>query len=111
MFAPLHGLVTVVLDPKNSKTPGGLFLPDNYDGVFLTGTIRAVGSGRRLENGDRDTLALHPGDRVLIASHRDPRTGKVMLYPKINDDGAECIICDHTECLGVTKTTDVSTVS
>jgi co-chaperonin GroES (HSP10) len=105
MFQPLHGLVTIVLDPKDNKTPGGLVMPDNYEGVFLTGTVRAVGCGRRLESGYRDTLPLQVGHRVLIAQHRNPQNGRTMPYPTLIDDGVSCIICDHTEVLGVMEQT------
>ena len=103
MFQPLHWLITVVLDPKEQKTPGGLVLPENYAGVFVTGTVRAVGLGKPMDNGELFVPPLHPGDRVMLARHRDPRTGRPMEYPTVVDEGVLCIICDYTEIQGVVE--------
>jgi co-chaperonin GroES (HSP10) len=40
VFQPIHAFVTVVLDPKNKKTPGGLVLPDGFGDIFITGVVR-----------------------------------------------------------------------
>jgi co-chaperonin GroES (HSP10) len=103
MFQPLHGLVTIVLDKKDPKTEGGLHLPDTFAGVFLTGTIRAVGLGSVDKTMGRPMLL--PGDKVLIAQHVQvgPQGRKVQAYPTIMDNGVECILCDHSEVMGVIK--------
>jgi co-chaperonin GroES (HSP10) len=104
LFQPLHTLVTVVLDPKKAKTDGGIFMPENSNGVFLTGTVRAVGTGRIIDGKNVDVPDLHPGDRVLLAQHqeRDERgRPRVVPYPTIMDEGTLCSFCDHTEILGV----------
>lgn len=112
MFRPLHGLVTVVLDPKDKMTKGGLALPDNFGDIFITGTIRAVGPRAYgftddLATGDPDEVGgyLKPGVRVMIAQHgaTNPRTGQqsIQAYPEIEDDGVKCSIMDQTEILGI----------
>jgi co-chaperonin GroES (HSP10) len=98
MFQPLHSLVTIVMDPKDKKTPGGLVMPDNFHDVFATGVIRAVGTS--------PDIKAKPGDRVMIAQHtqRDQRGNqRVMPFPTILDEGVSCVICDHTEILGVVE--------
>ena len=104
MFVPHHNLVTVVLDKKD-KTPGGLILPDIYAEVFITGTVRAVGVGHRLDTGDLDAPSLCKGDRVMIAQHVQQQGQRrlVQKYPEIEDDGVACILCDYTDVLGVIK--------
>ena len=104
MFVPHHNLVTVVLDKKD-KTPGGLILPDIYAEVFITGTVRAVGVGHRLDTGDLDAPSLCKGDRVMIAQHvqQQGNQRRVQSFPEIEDDGVKCILCDYTDVLGVIK--------
>jgi co-chaperonin GroES (HSP10) len=106
MFQPNHNLVTVVLDPKDSLTKGGLILPENFEDVFRTGTVRAVGPGQWLDSGKRARPDLNPGDRVMLAQHRaqGPGGARVIPYPNFLDDGTMVIICDATDILGVIQT-------
>jgi chaperonin GroES len=106
MFAPLHNLVTVVLDPKKSTTEGGLVLPETFQDVFVTGVIRAVGPGRALENGEKEQLAVFPGDRVMFAQHCEQGPGgrrRMLPYPVLTDEGVECSLLNYTDILGVVK--------
>ena len=103
MFQPTRSLCTVVLDPKESKTKGGLHLPDTFADIMLTGTIRNLGPGQLTDEG---TWVQEPniriGSKVMIASHRDPHTGKPLAVPTITDsDGVAVALCDTSEVLGV----------
>jgi co-chaperonin GroES (HSP10) len=100
MFEPLGSLLTVVQDPKTGKTAGGVVLPDNFGEVFITGVVRAVGPGH-YDAGVLIEVVPQPGDRVMIAQHTDPRTGRVMPYPTIIDDGVKCLILNESEVLGI----------
>jgi co-chaperonin GroES (HSP10) len=100
----LHNLITVVLDPKDSKTKGGLHLPDSFADVFLTGTVRAVGTGSLDKNMARPGLL--PNDRVLIAQHvqaNNQGQRRVMQYPAIKDGEVECVLLDITDVVGIFK--------
>lgn len=100
MFQPLGNLITVVQDPKKGKTAGGLVLPDNFGEVFITGVVRAVGPGH-YDGGLLIRPVPKPGDRVMIAQHTDPRTGRVLPYPCIVDEGQSCLILNESEILGI----------
>lgn len=100
MFQPLHNLMTIVADEKK-PTAGGLVMPDNFTDVFLTGIVRAVGHGVLANREEVGTVDV--GDRVMVIQHRQqgPGGSRVMPYPKINDDGIECILCNVQEVIGV----------
>ena len=101
-FQPLHAFVTVVLDPVNKKTPGGLVLPDGFGDTFVTGVVRAVGPGR-WDGGKQITPDIKPGDRVMLAQHtQQTQTGpRVQKYPVIRDGDVPCILCDVTDIIGI----------
>jgi co-chaperonin GroES (HSP10) len=108
MFKPLGSLCTIVLDPKAKETPGGLVLPDNFGEIFLTGVVRAVGPGGRIDAGVRNTPDVEVGDRVMIAQHVQHGgngQSRVIPFPTIKDDGVDCIICSADELLGVVEST------
>jgi co-chaperonin GroES (HSP10) len=109
MFRPLHGLVSVILDPKEKTTKGGIVLPDNFGDIFATGTIQAVGPdalGRQDNGSETDPPSmLTPGMRVIIAqhSHRHPQTGQVIVepYPVIEDNGVKITVLSHGDIFGI----------
>jgi co-chaperonin GroES (HSP10) len=112
MFKPLHQFVTVVLDKKD-KTPGGLVLPDGFGEVFVTGVVRAVGTGRMSETTIGLTLvpAIKVGQRVMLAYHQQqgPRgERRVMKYPVLQDEDVACILCDYTDIVGVVEESPVN---
>jgi co-chaperonin GroES (HSP10) len=103
MFQPLRSLITVVLDPKNAKTTGGLILPDNFGDGFRTGTVRAIGLGL-LEDAKDDVATVKPGDRVMVAQHQQqvgPHQTRIMEFPVIMDDGVACSIVPEDGIIGI----------
>jgi len=105
MFQPLRCFCTVVLDPANKKTPGGLVLPDGFADIFITGVIRAVGTGWMNDGGYMVVPQIQPGDRVMIMKHQQhgPNGPRVMDYPVLTDDGVACILCDYTDIAGIVE--------
>jgi chaperonin GroES len=108
MFSPIHAFVTVVLDPTNKKTPGGLVLPDGFGDTFVTGVVRAVGPGR-WDGGKQITPDVRTGDRVMLAQHVTQvqqgrgATNRTIPYPVILDDGVACSLCDITDIVGIIR--------
>ena len=100
MFQPLGGLVTVIPDLKTNKTKGGLALPESFADVMITGVIRNVGLGNRMENGTRDRPALSPGDKVMVAQSRDHR-GVAQPYPTFTDVDVVVFICNAADVWGI----------
>ena len=69
MFKPLNDRLVVRPDEEETKTLGGIVLPDNAKEKPIRGRVLAVGPGRMLDNGKRATMSLKKGDRVLFARH------------------------------------------
>ncbi len=66
---PLGDRIVVEREAAESKTAGGIVLPDSAQDKPARGTIISVGEGRMLDNGQRATLQLKVGDRVLFSSY------------------------------------------
>ena len=66
---PLGDKVVVQLTEEESKTASGIYLPDSAKKKPTTGKIIAVGSGRILDNGERNKLSVKPGDRVIFSKY------------------------------------------
>ncbi|MBN9271394.1 MAG: co-chaperone GroES, partial [Mesorhizobium sp.] len=62
-FRPLHDRVVVRRVESESKTAGGIIIPDTAKEKPQEGEIIAVGSGARDENGKLVPLDVKAGDR------------------------------------------------
>lgn len=68
-FKPLGDKVVVELIESVDMTAGGLYLPDSAKKKPQEGKVVAVGSGRVLDNGERNALTVKEGDRVLFSKY------------------------------------------
>ena len=59
----------VVKVVKEEKTAGGLVLPDTAQEKPQTGEVLAVGPGKVLDNGSRQTVDVAVGDKILFAKY------------------------------------------
>lgn len=66
---PLHDRVIVKRIEEETKTKGGIIIPDTAKEKPLEGKIIAVGNGRTLENGTVRPLAVKTGDRILFGKY------------------------------------------
>ena len=66
MLKPLADRVLVEVDVEESKTAGGILLPDTAQKKSQKGTVIAIGSGKVLDNGERLPFEVAVGDRVLF---------------------------------------------
>jgi chaperonin GroES len=66
---PLGDRVVVDREESESKTAGGIVLPDTAKDKPSRGTIIAVGTGRLLDDGKRGKLQVKVGDKVLFTSY------------------------------------------
>lgn len=69
MLKPLADRVLVEVDVEESKTAGGILLPDTAQKKSQKGTVIAIGSGKVLDNGKRLPFEVAVGDRVLFAKY------------------------------------------
>jgi chaperonin GroES len=91
-FRPLHDRVVVRCIDAESKTAGGIIIPDTAKEKPQTGEITAVGPGGRDEAGKLIPIDLKVGDKVLFGKWSGT---EVML------DGAELLIMKESDIMGV----------
>ena len=66
---PLHDKILIKRTEAESKTPGGLIIPDNAKEKPVEGLVIAVGSGTRNKDGTLIPLDIKAGDRVLFSKY------------------------------------------
>jgi chaperonin GroES len=66
---PLHEKVVVERMEAESKSAGGILIPDTAKEKPMRGIVIAVGPGRVLENGDVKPLDVKKGDKVLFGGY------------------------------------------
>ena len=66
---PLGDKVVVELVEQEEKTASGIYLPDTAKKKPQTGRVIAAGNGRVLDNGERNTLTVKVGDKVLFSKY------------------------------------------
>jgi chaperonin GroES len=89
---PLHDRVLIERAEAESKTAGGIIIPDNAKEKPAEGKVVAVGEGLRDENGKRIPLDVKKGDRVLFAKWGGA---------EVKVDGKELIILKESDILAV----------
>jgi len=69
MIRPLGDKVVVKVLEAEEKTAGGIILPDSAKKRPTEGEVIAVGTGRVLDNGQRNELSVKIGDRVIFSKY------------------------------------------
>jgi len=64
-FRPLHDRVLVKPMEQETKTAGGIIIPDTAKEKPMQGEVLAVGAGARSEDGKVTPLDVKVGDKVL----------------------------------------------
>ena len=91
-FRPLHDRVVVKRIEEDTRTAGGIIIPDTAKEKPMQGEIVAVGPGARDEQGRLVALEVKAGDRVLFGKW----SGTVVKI-----DGTELLIMKESDVLGV----------
>ena len=89
---PLHDRVVVRRMEEETKTAGGIVLPDSAAEKPSRGEVLSVGPGKLLDNGQVRAPGLKAGDKVVFGQYAGS-TVKV--------DGEELLILSETEIFGV----------
>lgn len=63
---PLHDRVVVKRMEEERTTPGGIVIPDSAAEKPIRGEVVAIGTGKRLDNGEVRPLDVKVGDKVLF---------------------------------------------
>jgi chaperonin GroES len=66
---PLGDRVVVQPTPREEMTKSGIVLPDTAKEKPQEGTVIAVGPGRILDDGKRESIDVKKGERVLYAKY------------------------------------------
>lgn len=90
---PLHDRVVVRRKEEEQATAGGIILPGAAAEKPNQGEVVAVGSGRVLNNGDVQALAVKEGDVVVFGKYSGQNT--------IDVDGEELLILNESDIYGV----------
>ncbi|MEP6343285.1 MAG: co-chaperone GroES [Maricaulaceae bacterium] len=91
-FRPLHDRVVVQRVKEESKTAGGIIIPDTAKEKPSEGKIVAVGSGTRDESGKLVPLDVKKGDVVLFGKWGGT---------EVTIDGKELLIMKESDIMGV----------
>ena len=66
---PLDDRIVVKRIDSEEKSEGGIFLPDTAKEKPQEGEVIAVGEGKLLDSGERGTMTLKKGDRILFGKY------------------------------------------
>ncbi len=89
---PLHDRVLVRRAEEETKTAGGIVIPDNAAEKPLKGQVAAVGTGKILENGQVRALAVKVGDRVYFGKYAGT---------EIKIDGVEYLMMKEEDLMAI----------
>jgi len=89
---PLQDRVLIKRIEEETKTAGGIIIPDNHKEKPAEGKVIAVGSGYRTSEGSIKPLDVKSGDRVLFGKYSGT---------EIKVGGESFIIMKEDEILGI----------
>ncbi len=89
---PLHDRVVVKRLEEETKTAGGIIIPDTAAEKPQQGEVVAIGSGIRGEDNELIPLDVKPGDRVLFGKWSGT---------EVKIDGQELLIMKESDIMGV----------
>ena len=95
-FRPLHDRVLVRRIDEDTKTKGGIIIPDSAQEKPSQGEIVAAGPGARDTNGVLVALDVKVGDRILFGKWSGS---------EIKLDGKELLVMKESDILGVLEDT------
>jgi len=90
---PIGDKILVKRLEAESKTAGGIVLPDSAQEKPKKGKVVGLGAGRQLKDGSRADFQVKKDDIVLFTSYGGT---------EIKIDGEEYLILEETEILAVT---------
>ncbi|GHA83304.1 10 kDa chaperonin [Algimonas arctica] len=91
-FRPLHDRVLVERVAEDTKTAGGIIIPDSATEKPSEGTVIATGPGVRKEDGTIAKLDVKKGDRVLFGKWGGT---------EVKIDGKELLIMKESDIMGI----------
>ena len=89
---PLNDRILVKRVEEETKTKGGIIIPDTAKEKPAEGKIISVGNGKLADDGKRIALELKAGDRVLFGKYSGT---------EVKIEGEEYLIMREDDVLGV----------
>ena len=93
-FRPLHDRVVVKRLDSETKTSGGIIIPDTAAEKPQQGEVVAVGPGARDDQGKLVAIDLKKGDKVLFGKWSGT---------EVKIDGQELLIMKESDIMGVVE--------
>jgi chaperonin GroES len=91
-FRPLHDRVVVKRLESDTKTKGGIIIPDSAKEKPQEGQVIAVGPGARDEGGKVVALDVKAGDRILFGKWSGT---------EVKIDGEDFLIMKESDIMGI----------
>ena len=89
---PLNEKVVVERMDAETKSAGGILIPDTAKEKPMRGTVIAVGPGRVLDSGEVKALDVKKGDKVLFGGYAGS---------EVKVDGKDYLIVNESEIFAV----------
>ena len=89
---PLQDRVVVRRLEEETKSAGGIVIPDSSTEKPSQGEVLAVGPGKKLDNGSVQEVDLKVGDKILFGQYAGST---------VKMDGEELLIMTESEVFGV----------
>jgi chaperonin GroES len=91
---PLQDRVVVRRTEEETKSAGGIVIPDSATEKPSQGEVIAVGPGKKLDNGSIQEVDLKAGDKILFGQY---------AASSVKLDGEELLIMSESEVFGVVE--------
>ena len=91
-FRPLHDRVLVSRVEADTKTSGGIIIPDSAQEKPSEGKVVAVGKGLKDDNGKSTPLDVKKGDKILFGKWSGT---------EVTVEGKDLIIMKESDILGI----------
>lgn len=91
-LTPLHDRVLVKRVDQETKTAGGIIIPETAQEKPMEGEVVAAGQGHTDDNGKVRPLAVKAGDRVLFGKWSGT---------EVKIDGVEMLIMKESDIMGI----------
>ncbi len=91
---PLQDRVVVRRTEEETKSAGGIVIPESATEKPSQGEVIAVGPGKKLDNGSIQEVDLKAGDKILFGQYAGS---------SVKLDGEELLILSESEVFGVVE--------
>jgi|TARA_B110000263_G_scaffold226437_1_gene218060 chaperonin GroES len=91
---PLQDRVVVRRTEEETKSAGGIVIPESATEKPSQGEVIAVGPGKKLDNGSIQEVDLKAGDKILFGQYAGS---------SVKLDGEELLIMSESEVFGVVE--------